>query len=249
MLKGGTGLIVRNPDARYSQDVDLYYAAADHQLAAAASELRTLAAREINGDFLTFTVGAPKRGGGQGPDHVVAQLKVTPYIGVSEYGGVFPIDLSLNQRVAKPVDLVSPQPIVDLPGVEPLPTFVLYPLPEQIADKLCAMYSRYSGSPSSRYRDLVDLVFIITSHEFDAARTVEAVRGEVRRRQFELPIELTSPGPQWEAGYRTAAQETSLPDDLVTLAAALRIVGDCLHPLLTDRRTSGTWIPSQARWA
>lgn len=138
ILKGGTSLIVRNPAARYSKDIDLYYVAADQEVAAAVEDLRRLTGELLVGDMFTFTIADPERGSGQDIDHVVAKLKVAAYIGVAEYGGNFPVDLSLNQRAAEPIELLQPRPVVDLPGSDPLPRFALYPLPEQVADKtLC----------------------------------------------------------------------------------------------------------------
>src|SRR4051794_30387040 len=174
--------------------------------------------------------------------------KVTAYIGAGEYGGHFPIDLSLNQRAAEPIDWLQPRPVIELPGSDPLPRFALYPLAEQVADKICAMFATYRGAPSSRYRDLVDLVFIITGQELDASRTINALRGEAVRRQVDLPAELVSPGAGWDQGYRTAAAETSLSAELHTLDAALEFVGTCLAPLLNGLRTVGTWNPNSSQW-
>jgi len=248
VLKGGTGLIVRNPSARFSKDIDLYYPADEQEITVAVDGLRRLADRPLVGDLLSFTIGDPQRGGGQDIDHVVAKLKVTAYIGAAEYGGHFPIDLSLNQRAAEPIDWLQPRPVIELPGTDPLPRFALYPLAEQVADKICAMFATYRGAPSSRYRDLVDLVFIITGQELDASRTINALRGEAGRRQLDLPAELVSPGAGWDQGYRTAAAETSLSAELHTLDAALKLVGTCLAPLLSGLRTVGTWNPNSLHW-
>ncbi|MFF0264699.1 nucleotidyl transferase AbiEii/AbiGii toxin family protein [Kribbella sp. NPDC004536] len=158
------------------------------------------------------------------------------------------MDLSLNQRAAEPVDWEQPRPVVELPGADPLPRFALYPLPEQMADKLCAMYGRYRDMPSSRYRDLVDLTLIVTTHELDAAQTLRALRGEAGRRGIELPDALTSPGPSWSHGYRGSAVETSLDPELQSLDAALSLVGHCLGPLLAGARTTGRWNPTQLAW-
>lgn len=251
VLKGGTGLIVRIPGARHSNDIDLLYAEHQALLADAVADLRRLAEELPKGDFLRFDIADPVLGGGQDGDHVVAQLRVTSYLGTAKYGGRFPIDLSLNQRAAEPVELVQPQPVVELPGSEPLPRFVLYPLAEQIADKLCAMYGKYGrdrNQPSSRYRDLVDLAIIIANQELDAARTAEALRDEAERRDIELPRKLTAPSTNWDAGYQQVAAGTLLPPELQTLSAALAIVAGCVEPLITGGVAEGIWNPHQMRW-
>ena len=60
-----------------------------------------------------------------------------------------------------------PRPVLEVSGVDPLPEFTLYPLPDQVADKICAMYERHgpTATPSSRFRDLVDLVLIVSNFE------------------------------------------------------------------------------------
>lgn len=249
VLKGGTGLLVRVPDARHSNDIDLLYLEPDALLDDAFSDLRRRADMPPDGDLLRFELADPRRGGGQGVEHVVAQIKVIAYLGVIEYGR-FPIDLSLNQRVADPVERRRPRPVVELPGSGPLPEFVLYPLADQIADKVCAMYGQYGPNrdqPSTRFRDLVDLVIIATHEEIDAVRTTEALRDEAKRRELELPKKLVVPSPQWQAGYTRIAADTILTAELHTLEGALKTVAGCIEPLLAGA-AEGTWNPATMRW-
>lgn len=249
VLKGGTGLIVRIPGARHSNDIDLQYPSPDALLDEAVADLRRLVRQVPVGDYLRFEIADPRPGGGQGADHMVAQLKVIASIGVSEYGR-FPVDLSLNQRVAEPVERIQPRPVVELPGSDPLPEFVLYPLAEQVADKVCAMYSRYGqdrNQSSTRYRDLVDLAIIVTHQELHAVRVAEALRDEAKRRDLDLPDRLTAPSSQWHAGYRQSASGTILSPALHDLDGALRAVGECLEPLIAGK-AEGRWDPLAFRW-
>jgi len=249
VLKGGTGLLVRIPGARHSGDIDLLYPHREALLAEAVAELRRIATQAPAGDYLRFDIADPQPRTGQDLDHVVAQLKVISYLGAAEYGSWFPIDLSMNQRTAEPVERIQPKPIVALPGSDPLPEFILYPLSDQIADKLCAMYCTYgSGRPSSRFRDLVDLALIVTTQPIDAARTARALRAEADRRGIELPDELTAPSPQWRAGYQRIASDTILPTHLQLLDTALLVVGRCLEPLLAAEISDGRWDPELIYW-
>jgi predicted nucleotidyltransferase component of viral defense system len=250
ILKGGTGLLVRVPNARHSNDIDLLYIQPEALLDDAVSDLRRRVDVPPGGDLLRFELADPRRGGGQGVDHVVAQIKVIAYLGVIEYGR-FPIDLSLNQRVAEPVERRRPRPVVELPGSDPLPEFVLYPLADQIADKVCAMYGLYGPNrdqPSTRYRDLVDLAIIVTHEEIDAARATEVLRDEAKLRELELPQKLVTPSDQWQAGYSRTAAETILPVELRTIEGALETVGRCLDPLLAGT-AEGIWNPTSMQWA
>jgi hypothetical protein len=108
-------------------------------------------------------------------------LRVTCYTGATPFER-FTIDLSTRTHVVAKLDRVHPEPVIELAGAEPLPEFVLYPLPDQIADKVCAMYGRYGATnmPSTRYRDLVDLLLIATTNELDAMLTIRALGGRAR---------------------------------------------------------------------
>jgi len=59
------------------------------------------------------------------------------------------------------------------------------------------MYERHgpTATPSSRFRDLVDLVLIVSNVELDAAQKVTALATESRRRDLLLPARLETPDP------------------------------------------------------
>jgi hypothetical protein len=137
-----------------------------------------------------------------------------------------------------------------LPGIPDLPEFALYPLADQIADKVCAMYETHrDGTPSTRYHDLVDLILIITSSTgVDAARTTFALQAEATHRDLALPTPLTSPGAQWPAGYRKEAVMAGLSAELHDLEQALAVVGSCLDPLLGGEIAGGIWDATEQRW-
>lgn len=188
VLKGGAALLVRLPGARYSQDLDLLHPARD--LDAAITELQELG-HGAGGDPFTFVVGSAVRmsGGVAG-----VRIKVDVYLGVSRFSR-FPIDLSTELPFVTHVERCQPRPVLEMPGVDPLPKFTLYPLSDQLADKVCARYERHgpSATPSTRFRDLVDLVLITGNFEFDAGHTLTALSAESRRRGLVLPDRLEVP--------------------------------------------------------
>lgn len=126
-----------------------------------------------------------------------------------------------------------------------VPQVVVYPLSDQVADKVCAMYELHGAfqNPSSRYRDLVDLALIISACEFDAVPVSRSLHSESRRRGLQLPVAMMSPGPQWPAGYSATARKTKIGMALHTMDATLEHVGFCLNPLLNGSRERGTWRP------
>lgn len=244
VLKGGTGLLMRLPGSRHSQDLDLFHRTADVETA--IEELREIAA--IEGiDQYRFVLGEPVRmtGGVEG-----TTIKVTVYLGVQEVGA-FPIDLSTHLDLIAGIDVLAVEPIIEIDDVAALPPFRIYPLPDQIADKVCAMFGAYGQQRalSTRYRDLADLVTIVTSTTFDAGTTQRALAAESRRRGIDLPHTMRLPSPSWVAGYRAAVRRFSaLPPAFHDVNAALEVTGLCLNPLLAGDSLSGSWDPETATW-
>lgn len=236
LVKGGVSLLVRLADARFSKDLDLLRVgeiSADR----AISELTELTTPRV-GDQLTLTISGGVR---QSRINPVVEVSVTAYIG-AEYDR-FSIDLATELHFVAP-ERIRPTPVVDLPGLPAPSPVVLYPLADQIADKVCAMYERYGDirAPSTRFRDLADLVRIVATSEVEATRLLSALRSEETRRGIQLPTEMIVPDPVWVAGYRGESRRARLDAEFHDLEAALARVGALLSPLLSGDRTTGRWI-------
>jgi hypothetical protein len=249
VLKGGTGLLVRLLQARHSDDIDLLYPTDTINLALPLADLEAALQQPYVGDFLRFEIGRVEARSVTSAEKAVATVRVAALFGAAEYTR-FPIDLSVKKRPLAKVDLVQPQPVVDVPGVPKLPVFALYPLADQIADKVCAMYELHrDGIASTRYHDLVDLVLIVTgSSTIDAAATCGALNAEARHRRLRLPVAMVSPGDQWAPGYQAEARRTGLASELHQLHFALSVVDSCLGPLLRGSVPTGRWDPASRRW-
>jgi hypothetical protein len=192
---------------------------------------------------LTFVLGDAQTSVGG-----VARIKVESFLESRPYRS-FWIDLSTELHLVTGIERLQPSPLIELPGADPLPTFALQPLPNQVADKVCGIYERPPTSPSTRYRDLVDLVLITTHFTLDAHLTRTALISEAQRRGFTLPEQLDPPGPSWATSYRAEASRWGLPEQLRQLTNALHRVGACLEPLLTGQISTGTWMPQEGHWA
>ncbi|MFF2028124.1 nucleotidyl transferase AbiEii/AbiGii toxin family protein, partial [Streptomyces sp. NPDC058171] len=245
LLKGGASLLVRTPDARFSQDIDLLHTTA--AVTDAIAELVEIGHHPSALDPFRFVFDPPRlmTGGVTG-----ASIKVTVYLGATQVAD-FPIDLSTELTPVGDVDYRTPRPVITMDELAPMPDFALYPLPQQVSDKLCAMYERYGDTrqPSTRFHDLVDLTLIITTWALDAATTHTALHSESTRRALTLPTTVTTPAPTWDTGYRKIARTVpGLPTDAHHITGALHIVGTCLNPLLAGDRTTGTWNPENRSW-
>lgn len=124
-----------------------------------------------------------------------------------------------------------------------------YPLVDHVADKVVTTFDVYGSArrPSSRYRDLVDLVAIVRGASIDAQRQLHSLRSEAERRSVTLPQTLDAPDRGlWETGYAREAAE-SLFADAKTLDEALAFVRPFIDPLL-DGEASGTWDHGRSEW-
>jgi hypothetical protein len=108
------------------------------------------------------------------------------------------------------------------------------------------LYGRV-GAPSTRYKDLVDLVAIILAAPVDAEPQLIALQSEASRRGLRLPTRFDVPDRRlWESGYRAEARR-SLLRTARTLDEALAIVRPFAEPLL-DGTALGSWSPDNRRW-
>lgn len=238
VLKGGASLLMRLAEARFSKDLDLLHLG-EVSPDDAIAELRSLTAPR-EGDHLTFVV---EDGVTYSRTNPLVEISVTAYIG-AKYGS-FPLDLARELHLLAAPERIRPTPVVDVPGLTELPEIVVYSLTDQVADKVCAMYELYGElkSPSSRYRDLIDLALIISTCELEADPVSRALQSESKRRGMQLPERMVPPGPQWASGYAAYARKIKFDVSLHTIEASLEHVGRCIDPLLSGARDTGRWHP------
>lgn len=241
IVKGAAALLARDIGVRASIDIDVYRAKA---LEIAEAELREAAARDI-GDWFRFDIG-PSQPAGDGSPAV--RLPVAAFVGQAEWAR-FHVDLVGSDIVMTGTpDDVPPLARVAIPDVEQH-GYRAYPLVDHIADKIASMFQRYGRDqhPSTRYRDLVDLVSIIGGAAIEAHAQTIALRSEERRRQITLPGRFDVPDrTSWEAGYAREAERSLLPHAR-TLEEALATVRPFIDPLL-DGSARGSWDLTSGQW-
>ncbi len=241
IVKGATALLARDIGVRGTIDIDVYRATATE---IAERELREAASRDI-GDWFRFEVGAPQvvRDAASG-----VRLPVTAYIGATQWAS-FHVDLVGSDITMTGVpEAVPPLARVAMPDVEQH-GYRAYPLVDHIADKVAATLDRYGASeaPSTRYKDLVDLVAIVTEAPVDADAQNTALASEAERRGVKLPRGFDVPDRDlWERGYAAEAGRSLLPVAR-TLDDALAVVRPFLDPLL-EGSAAGQWDPHGGRW-
>jgi len=238
VLKGAAGLLARLPGrARHSIDIDLYFGG---RVGAVLDALREAAAQDL-GDFFTFDVerGTALAGAAQG-----VQLRVTAYLGDKVFER-FRVDVVVASNMTAEPEPAPPLEPVRIPGLPQVP-YRVYPIADQVADKVAAMAGSYAGRPSSRYRDLVDLVLIATTQIIDADALHSALRGELGGRDLPPDLRLELPSAEWPEGYRRIAAE--VPGLAYCDAGeALDLVRRLIEPVLGGLKNA-RWDPGRQRW-
>jgi hypothetical protein len=242
VVKGAAALLARDLGVRETVDVDVYRALARD---VAEHELREAAALDI-GDWFRFEIG-PRRPVAAGAAGV--RLPVVASIGTTPWAQ-FRLDLvGSDVTMTGAPEEVPPLARVVMPNVIQH-GYRAYPLVDHIADKVAAILQRYGPQriPSTRYKDLVDLVAIVRGASVPAKAQREALSSEAARRGIELPARFTVPDRRlWERGYAAEADRSLLPVAR-TLDEALGVVRPFLDPLF-DGTAAGRWDPDRASWA
>ncbi|NLE98119.1 MAG: hypothetical protein GX596_09045 [Propionibacterium sp.] len=200
VMKGGTSLYGRLENPRSSRDLDLFRSDAQSAMEA-ASDLRTLMDGARVGAY-TFQVGEPhfRAAEAQG----TASVTVAAYAGAAKAGG-FNIDVSADVwLVAEPqLTLIDRGDDVPLEGYPSRIPVHLYPVENQVADKICAMYETHETGLSTRYRDLYDLAMLADQTPMNESLLALALaqQAHLRPRLGALPRSLTDPSPDWRAEF------------------------------------------------
>ncbi|WP_197024175.1 nucleotidyl transferase AbiEii/AbiGii toxin family protein [Nocardiopsis sp. CNT312] len=241
IVKGATALLARELAVRRTVDIDIYR---DTSREAAERDLREAAVQDL-GDWFRFETSRSTliSDGANG-----VRIPVTARLGATVWTKFHVDVVAENIRMTGSAEVVPPLPTVDVPGLERT-GYRVYPLVDHIADKTCAILERHGPErrPSTRFKDLVDLVSVISRARLPAALQHDALRSEAERRGLPLPLRFSVPDRGlWEPGYATeSARALALPAR--TLDQALDVVSPFLDPLFQGT-ASGTWEPQAATW-
>lgn len=201
MLKGGTGVLARVGSARATRDVDLFRR--DQTLEGALADLRRLASVDLE-DFFRFEyTGHGSAVGGQQIYTEGYRVSFDVYIGANRRG-TLNVDLVVDVVITDDPTARAPANSLHIPKLRSH-DYRLYPVVDQIADKVCATLMEYNGKPSSREWDLVDLVVLATTENIAADKLRLALDSEARVRNLALPSRFVVP-TTWGRRYEKDAK-------------------------------------------
>ena len=105
-----------------------------------------------------------------------------------------------------------------------------------------------TGHPSTRFKDLVDLVAIAQRATVPAALQMRALGKKAARRNIVLPEAFDIPDRAiWTRGYKSEARRT-VGLEAMELDEALAIVREFLNPLLVGE-AMGEWKQDLRMWS
>ena len=246
LLKGGQSMLARTPSARATRDIDLLAQGTD--LDEALSELRRLASLDL-GDFVRFEFAGSKPI--KAEDDYRSGLKVTfvPLLGARRLQLVS-VDLVIDQIPCGEPEVLTPADRIEIEGV-PVFDYRVYPIANSVADKLCGIIEMHDGRPSSRVKDLVDLLVYATNQNLDGDDLRHWCRLEARARGLELPSEFSVP-ESWREHYsksfKKLVRTTELDEELSSLDEAERLVARVLNPVLSGEARDRVWDCRLLEW-
>ncbi len=254
VLLGGNALLIRTGGGRFTKDVDLARDTPWGSPEDALAELRHLSSRSFRDDPFEFelqSITAHRETDPYGYGVETAKVQAQALLGGRAFEG-FSIDLTTRRHLDAPIDQVLLKAVIDHETLQNLPTVPTTPIEHHLADKICALYERHGPNQdkaSTRYRDLADVVRIVTAIPFDAARLATVLEREVGRRRMTLPDKMQVPAEDWVTSFpKAAAAFAEYPRKYWNLAAALEYCSTCLNEVLNGERDSGTWNPQNGDW-
>lgn len=244
LLKGGLGVLARVTSSRATRDIDLHCNHLD--LDSALEDLRRRASRDL-GDHFQFEYLKHTPNVATDAQPYVHGYRVTfmMFIGVHQLG-VINIDLVVGPPPTSQPSILIPVSSLQLPRL-PSNAYRVFPVVDQIADKVCATTSNYHGHPSTREKDLVDLVVFANTQEIQADELRSSIDIERRRRGLEKFTHLEIP-PKWGVGYNKLAAPIPCCEQFKTVAEAASLMRNFIDPVLDGSVTDSTWSINKLAW-
>jgi len=244
LLKGGAGMLARLPSCRATQDIDL--AGRGFTLTQGLNELTRLAASDLDDHFGFEYVGHRESIRVDSQPYLEGfEVRFNVRIGGASKGQL-KVDLVMEAGVTGEVTTTRPANALDLPRLTSNP-YRLYPVVDQVADKVCATMTDYGRRSSSREKDLVDLVVVATTQEVGGTALRLAITTEARRRRMKPFSRFVVPST-WGSGYARLSRSVPYCADHRTVDLATNLVTHFIDPALCGDADRMTWSPGSLTW-
>ena len=241
VLKGGTGMRARVPNARATMDIDLFVNG--YTLDQALVRLRALASLDLS-VYLRFEYlkHTESLAGDQQPYANGFRVTFQVFLGTKRLNDVS-VDLVAGAGDLSRVETADPANRVSLPRLITHP-YRLYPVERQVADKVCATLATYSSGASSRERDLV---VIANTQSIPANDLREAIRSEAQLRDLGHVTSFTIPS-SWGRAYERTARTIPACSRHQAIDDARALMTDFISRILESDDLQGLWNPESLAW-
>lgn len=244
VLKGGSGLLARIPDARATRDIDFGHGG-DAEADVVLRKLNAAVSRDL-GDWCRFELTKCEESLDENGYSRLLKLRYSTHIGEEEKDPIL-IDLSLDCATTLPPERIEPASRVAIKGVMTC-DYLVYPLPDQLADKLCAIMEQQPGGwASSRMKDLVDVVFYALNERFRLQELSRAIRFECKRRGMTVPEQFAAP-ETWRKDFTAFARKSGTPAKHMSFDAASALASTFFGPALADSTDDLWWDSGSLMW-
>lgn len=244
VLKGGTGMLARVPSGRPTRDVDL--SRKGHTLDESLNDLRRLAAIDLGDHFVFQYIGHEKSIGGEEQPYTEGYTVSFDILIGGRSKNILNVDLSTGVGITATVASIEPANGLQLPRLVNH-DYRLYPAVDQIADKVCASMQSFHDRPSSREKDLVDLVVLAVTHDVEGNALRIAIATEARLRQMETFSHIVIPD-NWGRRYADMAKTIPYCTDFATVELATAFVTCFIDPALVGTADGKTWSHKHLDW-
>lgn len=241
-LKGALALVYRlGGGGRFTRDLDIVHHSGEEQ---AFDDLRAAVDMDL-GDYFSFAIERE----GELTHHEVGEAGGMRYLVVAYLTGRefqrTKIDVGFSDPLGWKPDRLRGPDLLAFAEMEPVEVPAI-PLAQHIAEKIHAMTGTYGdGVPSSRAKDLVDLVLISYFEAVEAAALREAlVVTFTARKQHALPSAIPTPPADWRRQFEKGAKEAGIDPDMVRAHA---LVAAWLDSVLGGAAV-GVWDPARRAW-
>ena len=235
ILKGGTGMVLRGISTRTTRDLDLIKPKGNNLLKDAAQLVELMNGQKVG--RYTYRIKMPENTTPENANTLKLHTRILYGESMQDVGS-FSIDVTNSQPLTKApkTQILSRGDQAVVPGYSFHLRVRMYPIENQIADKICALYESHANQASTRFRDLYDLALLGKTKEFDLKLLAQAIRQEaLTRSNLNLPEKFIAPSPHWPAQYNKVISKTKGTDkELTDFDTAMHVVSDAFNPALTD---------------
>ncbi|MEG0217146.1 MAG: nucleotidyl transferase AbiEii/AbiGii toxin family protein [Raoultibacter sp.] len=160
------------------------------------------------------------------------------------------IDLVVDATQPDDYEVLIPVNRLDVEGVKMF-NYITNTPEKRIAEKVCATMQTYGNGPSSRVKDLVDLIVSMRGEEVDADKLACIISAECKLRRIP-PFDNFSVPDNWKVNlstnYKKLAYEAQLPAEYSEVDVAEVMIRNWIAPAINAEAAGCRWKPDAQRW-